>query len=403
MIKNILIKHIPNTLNYGSAMMAINLINGIKTKFGDTVHIYCDCNNYHLKRLEIATNQNLFSYQSEFKRPKLKIIRYCNSFLGMDKEIAIIKKKFSVMIVLGGDDLSETNARGAILKSFKYKYINKSCRVILAGQSIGPYKGIYKALARYSLKNIVVFSRDQNSFFFTRDVLNINRPLDSADLAFLELPNQKASEKILEHIKLMPFEYITIVASGLITKYTSNLTGYTNFWISLIDKLLTHIPKTCKIILLAHVLEPKKSSDAQIIDLIKNNLSTTSNQLIFFKDPIQPSEARAILGNSKYVLTCRMHAAISSFYMNIPAISFAYSEKYFGIIGRNLNLAELIIDFRNRNWDDAESMINEVFEVIKMIENNYAKLVKKIKLNVHNESKKASEQVEQISSLIKNE
>ncbi len=157
-MKKVLITHITNTLNYGSAMMAINLIYGIRQYFfEDKLEIYCECDEYHLNRLKIATGiSSLKKYSAPIEKSSNVFGKINKFIIGNSKIIQSIKKKFDVLIVLGGDDLAETNVVGAMKFGVLYYHINQNCKVILAGQSIGPFHGIYKQIASFLFKDIVL-------------------------------------------------------------------------------------------------------------------------------------------------------------------------------------------------------------------------------------------------------
>lgn len=379
-MKRVLIAHIPNTFNYGSAMMAINLISGLRRKLGEEIEFYCDCDQLNLDRLKTATNdQNLKSFIPEpLKKNRTTVQKGYELLSGTTPFVKSIINNFDVMIVLGGDDLSETYMKGAIIRGVVYRHIDKKCKVILAGQSFGPFNGIYKFLARFIFKKMILITRDDNSFNFSKNELNIKKVIQSSDLAFNDLPNQEIWRKILRKINLIPDGYVVAVPSGLVSKYTSDRPAYIKMWQSLIAYLLL-ISDSKPVVLLAHVLMPESVNDAAVINeiLLSSEISQKEN-IIVFTSPMQPAEARAILGGAKYIITGRMHAAVSAFFEGKPAISLAYSEKYSGVIGKGLDLSRLIVDCRKFDWNDTTDILNTVIDKIDFLEKNRETLRKKI-------------------------
>lgn len=75
----ILITHISQTLNYGSAMMALNLISRMKPLLPNS-EIYCECDDYHLDRLKVGTGiHDLKKFDALFNTkltPITKVKRY---------------------------------------------------------------------------------------------------------------------------------------------------------------------------------------------------------------------------------------------------------------------------------------------------------------------------------------
>ncbi|MBD8490483.1 polysaccharide pyruvyl transferase family protein [Echinicola sp. CAU 1574] len=392
MTKKILITHIATTLNYGSAMMAINLISRIKPFLNDT-EIYCECDNYNLDRIKKGTQlEDIKPFESQHSRDISIGQKFKKYILGKDPSISSITDHFDMMIILGGDDLSETYKKGAILRGSIYHSINKKCRVILAGQSFGPFSGTTKLITKRLYKNIPIITRDDNSFEFSKG-LGIKDVIKSRDLALLALPNQGQFGEIIEQLPTEGKEYITLVPSGLWSKYTSDQRGYTETWIGIINLVKQKFPKHM-IILLGHVLGPPKSDDRVSINKILQGLSKQESQnVVPITNELQPAEARQILGGSKLVITGRMHAAVSTFFMRKPAISLAYSEKYSGVIGRGLDLADLIIESRNRNWGKNSEIIDEIDAKVDYILNSYGGLVKKIDQKVDECSKMVEDQI----------
>lgn len=383
-MKRILIAHIPNTLNYGSAMMAINLIAGIRERVGQKVEIYCDCDEYNLDRLKTATGDpSLKSFLVKKADPNRSKFQKAWEWLSGTSNIVMeVSSQFHMMIVLGGDDMSETYMKGAMLCGLQYCRINRKCRVVLAGQSLGPFSGIYSLLARWLFSDVTVFTRDDNSYEFCAGKLNLPHVFQSRDLAIHPLPLQEKWNHICATLDLEDNAYVVIVPSGLVSLYTDDRIGYIATWLEII-RLIMQRDKHLKVVVLAHVLSPEGSSDVLVIEeMLKHFLVDEKERLIVCDSPMQPAEARAVLGNAKFVVTGRMHAAISTFYSGKPAISLAYSEKYMGVIGRGLDLAELIIDCRDQRWGKKSHILEEVTNGLNNIENNYEKLIQKIALEI---------------------
>jgi len=375
---NILITHIENTLNYGSAMMALNLIHGITQKSKHELEIYCECDAYNLERLKEGSQ--VFDLKRIDPAPKDlsfsdKVEKY---ILGNHSSIKNITTNFDVMIVLGGDDLSEVYKKGTVLKGSVYQSINKDCLVILASQSFGPFTGFTKWMTSRLFKDITIISRDDNSFLFTKNQLKIKNVMRSRDFALLPLPAQEKFNEILQTLPNLQAPYITMVPSGLWKKYANSQKDYVQTWIGILKMLKKRFP-THQVVLLGHVLMPEKSNDLTIINAMIKKLSKEDKKgVVSITAHLQPAEARAILGKSDFVVTGRMHAAVSTFFMKKPAISLAYSEKYTGVIGKGLDLQDLIIDSRGRTWGIDSPIIEDVSQKIDYIQNEGKALTDKI-------------------------
>jgi len=400
-MKKILIAHIPNTLNYGSAMMAINLISGLREGAVEEIEIYCDSDEYHLARLREATgDEKLMGYLSpREKLPTNFLKKVGNYLLGHDTGIKSIVEKFDMMIVVGGDDLSETYMKSAIIKGLMYRKINENCMVILAGQSFGPFTGFYKLTAKWIYRKLTIITREDNSHEFIKYSLGLKNTLKSRDLAIKCLPEQQKWKESARKFYIKN-DYIAIVPSGLFRKYIEDKEIYISTWICIIKKIL-HRDEKNHILLIAHVLKPDHASDATVInEIIKRIDPEYKGRISSLTQPMQPAEARAILGGAKYVITGRMHAAVSSFFEGKPALSLAYSEKFFGVIGRGFGLPQLIIDCRSRKFCLNSTILDEIEKGVNYIESEYSELIVKIEANVQICKAMVDNQIEFLSSLV---
>lgn len=383
-------------------MMAINLIAGLRSRLGKSVELYCDCDGVDLDRLKIATDDwQLKSFIPQpLKKNRTLFQKIYELVSGNNPFVKSIVNNFDVMIVLGGDDLSEVYMKAAMIQGLLYRHINNKCKVILAGQSLGPFSGIYRFMAGFIFRKMILITRDDNSFYFSKNKLKLKRIIQSSDLAFNDLPNQQQSEKILEKFNLKMDEYIVLVPSGLVSKYTSDHYAYIRVWQSLID-YLSSTAGFKKIVLLAHVLKPESVNDATVINKIISSEQLSKKQnFIAITTPMQPAEARAILGGSKYVVTGRMHAAVSTFFKGKPAISLAYSEKYAGVIGKGLNLSSTIIDCRRFEWNNTSEVLSKIIDKINFLLVNNEDLKRNIKSSIEDCRLKTINQLDFIANEI---
>ena len=102
-------------------------------------------------------------------------------------------------------------------------------------------------------------------------------------------------------------------------------------------------------------------------------------------------------------LTGRMHAAISSFQMGKPAISLSYSVKYAGIIGKDLERADLIIESAGEKLWKSREIINKIENRVNYLLENYSQLKNEINKRIKFIKIKALSQIKDLSSKLKNE
>lgn len=398
-MKNIAVLHISNIKNYGSSMMAVNLITYLNRKFPNSTFYVDNFKQQELSGLKIQSGidniESIYESKPGIKN-KLDIIKNTTNMAKIVKD-----KNIDAVIIVGGDDISEYYGVKLLLLGIFEKYlISKKSPVILAGQSLGPFNSWRIPFMKKALKNFTVISRDQDCYDYVTNDLN-NECFNSRDLAFLDLPMQKEQNlekfKYLNKYNLVNKEYITVVASGLWQSYTDNYESYLNNQISTIKKLVL---KGNNIVLLAHVLAPDHVSDVHVINDIVKKLSTEDMQKVtIITEEMTPLQARMILGQGKLTITGRMHAAVSTFQMNKPAISLSYSVKYAGVIGKGLNMQELVVDSDIKNnkhkWDQ-EKIVDEILEKVEYITTNYDEIQKTIKINIQKSAELATQSLEYI-------
>lgn len=389
------IKHIENTFNYGSCMMAINLINSINTQI-ENVEFYVDCStDEDLERLKLETGvENIRRYNIESSRNiiiriinKIKRI-YLNYFVSKIKNV----------IIIGGDDISEYYTIERLIKELNILERESSSKnIILLGQTMGPFTGERIEMARRCLAKTIIFTRDHYNYKYLKS-LNFKNVTEGKDLAFLDLPKQENSNGIIKRYKLEVQSYVTIVLSGLVDSYTKDRKCYINNQVDIVRSIINN-PRLSnrKIVLLAHVLRPEHADDRVVINNVLEELNNEERgKIVVITDELLPSEARAILGNGLFTITGRMHAAVSTFFMRKPAISLSYSVKYLGVIGNGLDVNNLIIEAADENLWKNNKISTLVDKKVNFILDNYDYLIKKINENVSRTSTELKNELDKV-------
>ncbi|MCS6132375.1 hypothetical protein DWV13_12200 [Clostridium botulinum] len=397
----IYIKHIWNTFNYGSCMMAISLLDKINKNI-DNVKFYVDADSEEdIQRLKNETGiQNI----------KRSIIESSDNFIikcrNKIKRIILnrLVKKIDNIIVIGGDDISEYyGIKKLESELYKLKLESKQKNIILIGQTMGPFSDDRGNLAKECLSKTKIYTRDDKNLEYLKK-LNFNNVNKGRDLAFIDLPMQHKANIVLDKYNIRNEKYISIVASGLINCYTNNEKNYLKSQVEIIREIFRNNRlHDFKIVLLIHVTRSYNNDDKLIINKIINELTNEEKKkIIVIDDEILPSQAREILGNGLFTITGRMHAAVSTFYMRKPAISLSYSVKYAGVIGDGLDMNELVIESADEklwNTDEISKLVNQK---VNYVLDNYDKLVKKIDVKVLETSRIVEEELEDAIKQIKN-
>lgn len=396
----ILLKNVSNTYNYGSMMMAENLITHLCKKIKGLEFFIEAFDDSDVERLKIATDHKEIYKDSKLSinliTKNIKYVRVIERKLRRKKHVYSATEFYDAIIILGGDDFSEIYykfPKDNIEIKFVFeelKIFNKFSKLFMVGQTIGPYTEKRIGWAKEAFKDVKIYTRDQETTDYMQNTFGI-KTITSRDLAFLDLNLQDKYKKneieILKKYNLEKNNYITIVGTGLISQYCKNEEEMVDAFYSLIKK----IKKQQKnIVCLSHVFTPDGINDSILYNKINNKYNNflTKNCVIIDK-PILPVEARIILGNGNFTITCRMHAAVSTFQMGKPAICLAYSKKYKGVIADGLNLPELIIDIRKENFwvKDFNKLVEEKIKFINDNKNLSSKIKKSVdecKTNVLN-------------------
>jgi len=120
-----------------------------------------------------------------------------------------------------------------------------------------------------------------------------------------------------------------------------------------------------------------------------------NNRLVAINDVLLPFQARAILGSSYFVVTQRMHGAISSLQKGVPALSLSYSVKFSEVIGNYLGFPELVVDIKRANFKED---IRKIFSATDLVLQDIATLKARIEKAV---SKAKNDAMVQIGDLTK--
>ncbi|RLL88082.1 hypothetical protein BG32_01990 [Mesotoga sp. HF07.pep.5.2.highcov] len=407
----ILIRHIPNTLNYGSAMMAENLIFYLRSLVNSSCEFYCDFSTENdLNRMELATGISpLRIDEIPVLKPSKgnKIVKAFNLYKRIKNEIIKYREEqIDSILILGGDDLSEYySGKGIAIELYRLMSLSKSFNTFLLGQTIGPFHSWRVPLAKRYLRGCYVYTRDPLTVDYLKGDLNLSNVKESRDLAWLDLPRQNESRiksNILGKYSIIEGKYITLVPSGILRQYCSSASEYSNTWTAIVNSLVENESlKAKKIVLLCHVLKPRGADDRNVIAEIEQNLTRKQKERVIpIYDAMLPIEARQILGNGLFTITGRMHAAVSTFQMGKPAISLSYSVKYRGVIGEGLGMKDLVIEARGDDLWESGKIVDLVMDKVDYVLSNYDSLVSRIKPAVEKNKKLAMGQIEDIAARI---
>ena len=95
------------------------------------------------------------------------------------------------------------------------------------------------------------------------------------------------------------------------------------------------------------------------------------------------AQFKAVIGMCECLIACRMHAAIAAVSQCVPTLILAYNHKTHGIIGRALEMQDLIIDIRDIDIETFKEQIRQkaahLIENTDMLKNKLSQPVNKAK------------------------
>ncbi|WP_096156441.1 polysaccharide pyruvyl transferase family protein [Bacillus sp. FJAT-45066] len=392
---NIYIYNCSNTFNYGSMMMGENFINYFPEIQGTNNKFYVETNDEeNIKRLRSATgNNDIFQvnmnslFQDEISR-----YDYIYGYLGLKKITSDLARTIDLVIVLGGDDFTEDYGwTGPVINAVKFNVLRKEgLKVVMLGQTMGPYKSFRKVLMGTLLNGLTkIYPRDPltNEYLKTLGLKNIDI-MD--DLALLALTKQE--------VKKRTKEYITYCPSELIYRYSKegNREDWIDFNLFMIEEIMTIYPDK-KLVLLAHVLKPDHVDDRLIVNELYNKIKEQyNNRVVIQNNEMYPFEVREYIQESLFTISSRMHPVVSSIQCEIPTIALSYSTKYWGIIGERYGLNEFIIDIRYHNYSE---MREKFKSVLNKIEKEYVEIQEMMKENNKFATENINKTLNEIASL----
>ena len=392
--------------NYGSGMMGLVVLNELHKRLGDKAEFYFPSNGFSsIEEIQSELPGEVPLYIH--KEPEIQWSRYkWGRSLQKRKYLVDISeiKHYDTIIVLGGDDLSEYYTDKIYRDLLKYWRWSISKRVVLLGQSMGPFENRKnRFVIKYLYRKIPVFARDEWTTRYLKEEFGLEKNVfQSADLAFMDLPLQhdrQIESEILNRYRLEPNRYLTFVLSGLAGKYyTKDKAEYFRNFQRIIEYILQDARfEGDKIVLLAHTFPPHADEGKLIKEFMEFVPRNLHEKLVPVTEKILQTRARFILGNGKLTVTGRMHAAVSTFQMGKPAVSLSYSAKYQGVIGRNLNRSDLIIEADNDHLWKSGEIAGQVINKINYVLENYERLQREIQAKVRLQKQRVKESFDRLS------
>ena len=365
---NIYVYNCPNTFNYGSMMMGENFISYFNKISGKKNKYFVETTDeINVKRLIEATGvEEIYPVPIEYVfKEGTKRYDYLFAYVRMKNVVSDFIKKIDLVVVLGGDDFADDHGWKKsiliILNGIKFNLLKReSLKVIMLGQTMGPYRSFRKPVMKRLLSKIdKIYSRDPITFNHL-DNLGLKNAKATDDLALLPLAKQQEKKRTKEYITFCPSELI----------YRHSREGKREDWLDfnlfMIDKVMEKYREQ-KLVLLAHVLKPAHVDDRLMVNELYGLVKDKYGERVICEDrELYPYQVRNYLQQSLFTISSRMHPVISSMQCEIPAIALSYSSKYWGIIGERYGLEDYILDVRYLSYKEMKERFVHLIEKIEL-------------------------------------
>lgn len=267
------------------------------------------------------------------------------------KQIHALKKCNIVIDLTQGDSFTDIYGQRRFLNYTRMKklVLNLGIPLVLGPQTYGPFNNeANRVFAQKVIKRAdLVITRDEKSFYYLKNELNINNVELTTDLAFA-LPFKKEtgeSKKIRLGVNI----------SGLLVKdkveFTktefSLTTDYDKCMIEIITWALEQ--EQYEVHIIPHVVEDYEAS--------KKLLSTFLNDVVIHDVFANPIDVKNYIANMDIFVGARMHATIAAFSSGVATIPVAYSRKFTGLFN-TLNYP-YVVDMQELETNRAIEMIKD--------------------------------------------
>lgn len=353
-VKTVMVQFFQSLDNYGTGMMGLVALDRLQKALGEPITAECD----FFPSTDIAEIQDELGADED----RIRLRRYVRTgtYTLKDKLGKLVRhigasdvRGRDMVIVLGGDDLSEYYSPDVWKTLIKLRLWAFHAPIVLLGQTAGPFNMPRNRIATRALfPKFHMFPRDQWCTQYLHGEFGLTSSvIQSADLAFSDLPRQhdKTIEReVLTRYGLEPDGYATVVVSAMQKTgyYTKDDAAYLDNWRRIAEGLLkSEALAGRKLCLLAHTFSDWYGHEPDYIERLLPLIDPAlHDRVVPIGDRVLQTRARFLLGNGRFTITGRMHPAISTFQMGKPAISLSYSKKYQGIIGTMLGRSDLIIE-----------------------------------------------------------
>ncbi len=264
---------------------------------------------------------------------------------------------YDVVVSLCGEDFFSDNWS---LHNCLFRFFQCICalslhkKLVVLAQTFGPFQRRWsRAMARFCMRHAtLVTARDHRSY---EEILALvgasHRIRETRDLAFLLKPSnwKTVLTRHSELAKLPPrFAVISVSRTFAVNVLLTNglVRGIPEHFHDAMAKCLDDfvIATQMPVVFVPQVVVGPSGDDRAEAEEVFKRMGQR-NKAFVCRDEYTAGDLKALIGQSKIVVACRMHAQVAAVSQGIPLLALAYSPKSLDVIGKALEY-EFVLDTR---------------------------------------------------------
>lgn len=301
--------------------------------------------------------------------------------------------------IAGGDSFSDIYGFGRFIYVVLPQLLALSLgkKLVLLPQTIGPFKGAVSKIIAKSIINRaeVVYSRDRIGIRETMELIgskgNVNKIKFCYDVGFvvdpvkqLRMDTQGLPIRGINNHPVVGFNVSGLLFMGGYTQ--NNMFNLRINYRQLVKDIIDYFirKKGNAILLVPHVfgMEESKECDARACEIIYDELKQKYKKLLYIvRGNYDLGEIKYIIGQCNFFVGSRMHACIAALSQNIPAVSIAYSKKFYGVM-HSIGFESLVADPRKLDNEEIVKIIDEAYERCSELQEQLKVTIPKVKKTV---------------------
>lgn len=411
-MKTILITGAGNLKNNGIYAMVMSVYQNVQKKRKDVNFYMLSQRKKEDSEILKSTSIKTLDYDWHLKRKNRMIFivniiwnmvfLYISNFLNLKSKSETLNayRRCDLILDLSGDSISTDYGRFSLFFALYSVFLGivAKKKIIMLAQTMGPFHDrISEKIAKYILNRVglIVLRENKSKNYLNKINLKKRKELIvTNDVGFLLEPDFVKAKKALknENVFMAKGNIIGLSPSDIIYHWLTNSSGKINKnsyivkMAEFIDKLI--LDYNYELILIPHVFL-SYNNDQKICEAIYRNLKYKS-KVHLLGSYYNAAILKAIMAETKFLISFRMHAAVGALSMKIPVICWSYNDKFEGIIGNKMKLNDYVIDIRKGDMDKA---LEKTKQAIIKLEKNYSQIKNMVAKRVKQAEKESMQNI----------